>query len=59
MNDSFKMFVIALVTAVATQLLLAPYILKLQGFEPAGSQAPATQEPAAAPTPAPASSPNF
>lgn len=35
MNDSFKMFVIALVTAVATQLLLAPYILKLQGFEPA------------------------
>ena len=34
MNDSFKMFIIALVTAVTTQLLLAPYILKLQGFEP-------------------------
>lgn len=52
MNDSFKMFVIALVTAVATQLLLAPYILKLQGFEPAGTHASAaTQEPAAAPTP--------
>lgn len=55
MNDSFKMFVIALVTAVATQLLLAPYILKLQGFEPAGTQATATApEPAATPTPPPA-----
>lgn len=49
MNDSFKMFVIALVTAVATQLLLAPYILKLQGFQPAPQ--------AAAPLPAPAAAP--
>jgi len=57
MNDSFKMFVIALVTAVATQLLLAPYILKLQGFEPAGTAAaPATPDPAPAPTPPPAAS---
>ena len=37
MNDAFKMFLIALVTAVATQLLLGPYILQLQGFVPAGS----------------------
>jgi len=35
MNDSFKMFLIALVTALASQLLLGPYILKLQGFVPA------------------------
>ncbi len=35
MNDSFKMFIIALVTALASQLLLGPYILKLQGFVPA------------------------
>lgn len=40
MNDSFKMFLIALVTAVATQLLLAPYIMRLHGFTPdtAGAQ---------------------
>ena len=61
MNDSFKMFIIALVTALASQLLLGPYILKLQGFVPAsemaqsratkleqGSTAPVTQ-PAVAP----------
>jgi len=47
MNDSFKMFVVALVTAVATQLLLGPYILKLQGFEPASESAPASSAPAA------------
>ena len=35
MNDYFKMFLIALVTSVASQLLLTPYILKLQGFGPA------------------------
>ncbi|MEM6993315.1 MAG: PASTA domain-containing protein [Myxococcota bacterium] len=51
MNDSFKMFVIAVVTAVATQLLLAPYILKLQGFEPTGTVAPAATAPATAPQP--------
>ncbi len=34
MNDSFKMFLIALVTAVASQLLLGPYILRLQGLHP-------------------------
>lgn len=48
MNDSFKMFIIALVTAVTTQLLLAPYILKLQGFEP---RAPAVAAVATAATP--------
>jgi len=35
MNDSFKMFIIALVTALASQLLLGPYILELQGYLPA------------------------
>lgn len=47
MNDSFKMFLIALVTAVATQLLLGPYILQLQGLLPAGPAGPAgpTTEP--------------
>lgn len=34
MNDSFKMFLIALVTALACQLLLGPYILGLQGYRP-------------------------
>lgn len=43
MNDSLKMFLIALVTAVASQLLLGPYILKLQGFVPA-SEVAATQD---------------
>ena len=32
MNDYFKMFLIALVTSVASQLLLTPYIIKLQGL---------------------------
>lgn len=41
MNDSFKMFLIALVTAVATQLLLGPYILQLQGLVPVGATGPA------------------
>lgn len=35
MNDAFKMFLIAAVTALASQLLLGPYILKLQGYVPA------------------------
>ncbi len=39
MNDAFKMFIIALVTAVASQLLLGPYILKLQGYVPAAEMA--------------------
>lgn len=61
MNDSLKMFLIALVTAVASQLLLGPYILKLQGFEPATEVAApprvARPETAARPvvTPTPAS----
>lgn len=38
MNDAFKMFLIALVTALACQLLLGPYILELQGFVPASKQ---------------------
>lgn len=38
MNDSLKTFLIALVTAVAVQFLLAPYVLKLHGLvtEPTG-----------------------
>lgn len=55
MNDSFKMFLIALVTAVATQLLLGPYILQLQGFVPADAPAAVEQagkrEPTAPVTP--------
>jgi eukaryotic-like serine/threonine-protein kinase len=43
MNESFKMFLIALVTALACQLLLGPYILELQGFVPAGKQPAAVQ----------------
>lgn len=35
MNDTLKMFLIAVVTAVACQLLLGPYILQLQGYGPA------------------------
>ena len=46
MNDSFKMFLIALVTAVATQLLLAPYIMRLHGFTPDGQGAPGAAQPA-------------
>lgn len=50
MNDYFKMFLIALVTSVASQLLLTPYIIKLQGLDgtgptpanPARTQAPST-----------------
>ncbi|MBK6917545.1 MAG: PASTA domain-containing protein [Deltaproteobacteria bacterium] len=34
MNDALKMFLIALVTTIASQLLLGPYILKLQGVMP-------------------------
>lgn len=43
MNDALKMFLIALVTAVACQLLLGPYILELQGFTRASKQAASTQ----------------
>jgi serine/threonine-protein kinase len=53
MNDYFKMFLIALVTTVASQLLLTPYIIKLQGLgEPA--PAPAASAPAAPQPTAPA-----
>ncbi|MEM7151603.1 MAG: PASTA domain-containing protein [Myxococcota bacterium] len=64
MNDTLKMFLIALVTALASQLLVGPYILKLQGYVPAnemaqsrvpkleqGTPRPATPAPVA-PTPA-------
>ena len=44
MNDAFKMFLIALVTALASQLLLGPYILELQGFVPASKQQAAAQQ---------------
>jgi eukaryotic-like serine/threonine-protein kinase len=43
MNDAFKMFLIALVTALACQLLLGPYILELQGFRRASDPAADTQ----------------
>ncbi len=36
MNDYFKMFLIALVTSVASQLLLTPYIIKLQNLGSTG-----------------------
>lgn len=41
MNDYFKMFLIALVTSVAAQLLLTPYIVKLQGLGNTSAPAPA------------------
>jgi hypothetical protein len=54
MNDSLKMFLIALVTAVATQFLLGPYILRLQGALPtelglaaSGKVDPGTSSPSA------------
>ena len=53
MNDYFKMFLIALVTSVAAQLLLTPYIVKLQGLgntsAPAPANAPAAPATEAAP----------
>lgn len=58
MNDGLKIFAIALVTTVASQLLLGPYILKLQGFVPAAATPTATAKapplPADAPKAAPA-----
>lgn len=53
MNDYFKMFLIALVTSVATQLLLTPYIIKLQGLDSAGTTAAANTPPSTAPAPTP------
>lgn len=50
MNDYFKMFLIALVTSVASQLLLTPYIIKLQGLDSAGA-APANTARDTAPAP--------
>ena len=53
MNDYFKMFLIALVTSVASQLLLTPYIIKLQGLDKsAPPSAPTASTPPPAPTPA-------
>lgn len=53
MNDYFKMFLIALVTSVATQLLLTPYIMKLQGVStPVAAAPPATATPPVAIEPA-------
>lgn len=59
MNDGLKMFLIALVTAVASQLLLGPYILKLQGFQPASEMALSgrASQLEQGPAPAPATSP--
>jgi serine/threonine-protein kinase len=66
MNDSLKMFFIALVTAVASQLLLGPYILKLQGVVPMDSTAvplkpaePTASASAAPATPAKLAAPNL
>lgn len=55
MNDSLKMFFIALVTTVASQLLLGPYLLKLQGVVPITSTAvtPKVEQGSGATTPAP------
>jgi serine/threonine-protein kinase len=58
MNDSLKMFLIALVTAIASQLLLGPYILKLQGFVPnAPTTAPVVSAKAPTSAPVPAATP--
>ncbi len=49
MNDYFKMFLIALVTSVASQLLLTPYIMRLQGLGGAAAgPAVSRSEPSAA-----------
>ena len=53
MNDYFKMFLIALVTSVATQLLLTPYIIKLQGLDNAAATQAANTSPPTAPAPTP------
>lgn len=37
MGDFFKIFFVAAVTSVASQLLLTPYIIRLQGFDPSGA----------------------
>lgn len=47
MNDSLKTFLIALVTAVAVQFLLAPYVLKLHGLVAEAPSATARQNAAA------------
>jgi len=52
MNDYFKMFLIALVTSVAAQLLLTPYIIKLQGLDTAPAPAASTPPPSTSPAPA-------
>lgn len=38
MNDTFKMFLISLITAVLVQILLGPQIMKLSGLTPAQTQ---------------------
>ncbi|MBX7081062.1 MAG: PASTA domain-containing protein [Nannocystaceae bacterium] len=52
MNDALKMFLIALITTIASQLLLGPYILKLQGVMPITqtSVAPKVEQGAPSPT---------
>lgn len=64
MNDALKMFLIALVTAVAVQLLLGPYIMRLQGIGPGAAPTmagpvEATKTVAPAPAPAKLSAPNL
>jgi beta-lactam-binding protein with PASTA domain len=53
MNDSLKMFFIALVTTVASQLLLGPYLLKLQGVVPIAGQPQVAPKVEQGTTPAP------
>jgi eukaryotic-like serine/threonine-protein kinase len=71
MNDTFKMFLISLITAVLVQILLGPQIMKLSGMVPAQSQPMMPQpqmpvpvvtpppETAATPTPQPVPAPDF
>ncbi len=60
MNDTLKMFLIALITAVIVQLILGPEIMKMRGMVPAQPQ-PQPQVPVTAPvgtvTPTPVATP--
>ncbi|MBC8071384.1 MAG: PASTA domain-containing protein [Deltaproteobacteria bacterium] len=58
MTDAFKMFLIALVTSVASQLLLGPYILRLQGVVPVPATTVAGMVEQSTPPPGGAAGPN-
>lgn len=60
MNDTFKMFLISLITAVLVQILLGPQIMKLSGMVPAQAQPmmqPQTQPQVPIPVPVPTAPP--